>query len=102
MERLALRRLLVELSCDRREREHVGIPIAHGMLDEVATDDSQPKTRIWGVARVGVDEDELDRRSWENSTASDRFDAALTLSLLAWSLSHAKDAPIGLRGAAGG
>jgi hypothetical protein len=63
---------------------------------------AQPKSRTWGVGRIGVDEDELDHRSWENSTASERFDATLTLSLLAWSLSHAKDAPIGLRGAAGG
>jgi hypothetical protein len=63
---------------------------------------SRAAHRTWGVARFGDEADEMDRRFWDDATVSDRFDAALAASLLSWSLGHADDSPVRLRGAPGG
>jgi hypothetical protein len=93
------------LAAQRTAGFRAHVPIWYGgrvAVHDDAAPSLQAKLRVWGVGRIGVDEEELDRRFRASSSASTRFNTALTLSLLAWSLSHANDTPIGLRGTAGG
>lgn len=61
-------------------------------------DADEARPRCWGVARFGQDETAIDGQFGDGVSPSGRLDAALTYSLMAYSLRH-DDTSSGLPGA---